>query len=545
MRLSSTVRDLLFALLAAAVITLVFIAKPPLQGAHWDAPIYLQRGKIAADTALLDSYRQHAGKIAAALPLYKPGVVDTPYWGFMRLGHTLLLGLVTTAAGASLTGLQVVTGLYTLMFALAVATAALLSVRLLGLFAPHIPAIAVRRAAGLSAGLYVASDIARYLAGNLVAEIPAMLLLTLAALLLVEATRSHTPALAVLSGVAAFALFATKMELVWGYVVFFLLYAVMFVRHARPRAAWRPFAVAAIVALALYSTYAWWFHPLADPRTFLMYARADQARPPNPVAPIKLWLVAGGMLWVGLLLGLWRGRGQPIWWFTLGWLGLVTVPYYDQLLHGGPAQARFFASTMVPLMVGSTLGWAGLLQGRTPTHAGKAARLALLVFIAALIGISHQESYRWLSALPGGWRLQYVKAFLSPPPYERLDYPVDELEATSRFLYGKKSPLVVVLDKDVPEEYSNIIAYFGPRLAPIDTLAPGGDSWGSCGRKVLLPALETVMFCTVPPTDESLKRLQGEAQVLRLQRIGAGASDVPSERSVAVFATKSLVLAPW
>ena len=541
----SNVRDLLIALLAAATIALVFIAKPPLQGAHWDAPIYLQRGKIAAETPLLDSYRKHAGEIAAALPQYKPGVVDTPYWGFMRLGHTLLLGLVTAVTGANLTGLHVSTALYTLMFALTVATAALLAIRLLGLFAPDLPASAVRRGAFLSAGLYVASDIARYLAGNLVAEIPAMLLLTLAALLLVEATRSHRPALAMLSGVAAFGLFATKMELVWGYIVFFLLYAFMFVRHAGPRAAWRPFASAAIVALALYGTYAWWFHPLADPRTFLMYARADQARPPNPVAPIKLWLVAGGLLWIGLLLGLWRGRGQPVWWYTLGWLGLVSLPYYDQLLHGGPAQARFFASTMIPLMVGSTLGWAGLLQNGMPTPAGKATRLALFFVIAALIGISHQDPYRWLSALPGGWRLQHVKAFLSPPPYERLDYPVDELETASRFLYGKKMPVVVVLDKDVPEEYSNIIAYFGPRLAPVDTLAPGGDSWGNCGRKVLLPALETVMFCTVPPTLESFQRLQGKAQVLRMQRIGAATSGASSDQSTAIFVTKSLALVPW
>ena len=39
-------------------------------------------------------------------------------------------------------------------------------------------------------------------------------------------------------------------------------------------------------------------------------------------------------------------------------------------------------------------------------------------------------------------------------------------------------PLVVVLDKDVPEEYSNVIAYFGPRLAPIDTLDTNSHSWG-------------------------------------------------------------------
>lgn len=52
MQLSRTARDLLLALLAVVSIALVFIAKPPLQCAHWDAPIYLQCGKIADETML-------------------------------------------------------------------------------------------------------------------------------------------------------------------------------------------------------------------------------------------------------------------------------------------------------------------------------------------------------------------------------------------------------------------------------------------------------------------------------------------------------------
>jgi len=50
--------------------------------------------------------------------------------------------------------------------------------------------------------------------------------------------------------------------------------------------------------LTLYGTYAWWFYPLADPRQFLTFALAGQAPQPNPVAPIKLWFVAGGLLWI-------------------------------------------------------------------------------------------------------------------------------------------------------------------------------------------------------------------------------------------------------
>lgn len=38
-------------------------AKPPLQGVHWDSPIYLYQSKRFAETPLLDSYRQHAKEI--------------------------------------------------------------------------------------------------------------------------------------------------------------------------------------------------------------------------------------------------------------------------------------------------------------------------------------------------------------------------------------------------------------------------------------------------------------------------------------------------
>ena len=114
--------------------------------------------------------------------------------------------------------------------------------------------------------------------------------------------------------------------------------------------------------------------PLADPRQFLTFALADQARPPNPVAPIKLWFVAGGLLWVGLLLSLRRAFAQPAWWFAFVWLIMLTAPYYHQLLNGGPAQARFFAVIMAPLMVGSTLGWTSLIHRSAPTGSGTAAR---------------------------------------------------------------------------------------------------------------------------------------------------------------------------
>lgn len=535
----------LLILLAVLTVTIAFMSKGQLQDVHWDAPIYLLRGKVAAETPLLHSYQSHAKEIADALPQYKPGVVDTPYWGFMRLGNTLLLGAVTAFAGESLTSLKIASGLYTLLLACSLVCGALLAMRIMETLGSDIPKTAVLQGAVLSAILYLASDIYRYLSGNLVGEIPAMFLLTVGALSLVEAIRSRRIHLGILSGVMGFALYVVKMELVWVYVSFALLYAAILFSYAPTKMYWPAFIISGLVALCFYGIYAWWFSPLADPRLFLTYAFADHEQPINPVAPIKLWFVAGGLLWVGFLLGLRYRIRHPVLWLSVAWLLVITLPHYDAILNGRSAQVRWFALIMPPLLLGSTLGWAALLERIAANKTHKIMFSALLVCTLTLIGLSHAEPYQWLSHLPGGWRLQYVKAYLSPPPYERLSYPVAELAEMSRFLYEDREPTVVVLEKGVPEEYSNIIAYFGPRLPQVDQFDNDSKSLGECGRKKLLPDLEPAMFCIAPPSDENIQKLAGRVRILQLRRIENRGSPQNSLQDQAVFKTKSLALLPW
>ena len=57
---------LLLAALAALAISAVFALKGPFQDSHWDAPIYLMRGKHVAQTPLLQSFSTHAKDIAEA-----------------------------------------------------------------------------------------------------------------------------------------------------------------------------------------------------------------------------------------------------------------------------------------------------------------------------------------------------------------------------------------------------------------------------------------------------------------------------------------------
>jgi len=535
----------LLILLAVITITMVFVNKGPLQDVHWDAPIYLLRGKVAAETPLFHSYRTHSKEIADALPQYKPGVVDTPYWGFMRLGNTLLLGAVTAFMGANLASLQIASGIYALLLACSLVCGTLLAVRIMETLGNDIPKKAVLQGAVFSAVLYLVSDVYRYLSGNLVGEIPAMFLLTASALALVKASNSRMISLAILSGALGFALYVVKMELVWVYISFALLYATLLYRHASIKMYWPAFVTAGFMALFCYGLYAWWFSPLADPRLFLTYAFADHEQPINPVAPIKLWIVAGGLLWIGFLLGFRYRLRHPALWLSVAWLVLITLPHYDALIHGRSAQVRFFALIMPPLLLGSTLGWASLFERVAANRTRLWAIPALLAVTLVLIGLSQAETYQKISRLPGGWRLQHVKAYLSPPPYERLSYPVEELAKMSRFLYQDQEPTIVVLEKGIPEEYGNIIGYFGPRLPNVDQFDPTNRSLGECGRKNLLPEIEPVMFCTVPPSTDTLHSLSGKARVVVMKRSGGPNGANNPRQDWALFKAAGLMVFPW
>lgn len=373
-----------------------------------------------------------------------------------------------------------------------------------------------------------------------------MLLLTASALALVEAAGSRRISLAILSGSLGFALYVVKMELVWVYVSFALLFAAMLFRQSPTKVYLPVFLAAGFAALLLYGIYAWWFFPLADPRLFLVYAFADHDQPINPVAPIKLWIVAGGLLWVGFLLALRYRPRHPIFWLSVIWLAAVTLPHYDAILHGRSAQVRFFSLIMPPLLLASTLGWAALLEQNAANRPRRWTIYALLTTVLALITLSQAAPYQMLKQLPGGWRLQFAKAYLSPPPYERLSYPVEELADISHFLYQERKPTVVVLEEGIPEEYANIIGYFGPALPRVDQFDPNSRTLGKCGRTDLRPDVTPIMFCTVPPSAEAL--LSGTAdgvRILEMKRLESSGSGNNARQHGVLFKTQQLILLPW
>jgi hypothetical protein len=539
-------------------IALLYAIKGPMQDSHWDAPIYLERGRDLVSTRALGDYARHAGVIAERLPAFRVEPdADTPYWGFMRLGHSLILAAATARAGAGMKGIRAAFLLYEVGWVLAIVLTGVLAQALLRLLAPRLPVPTLALGTVVAMGLALASDSARYMSGNLVAEVPALLFFALACYLLLLAQRYRSIALAVASGAAGFALYVVKMEAVWGYIVFLPLLAwalhsdrelgKSFISQGGERPGYSPqhglwwsgLVWSSLTALALYLLYSWYFWPLTDPRLFLIFAAAHERQAANAVAPIKLWVAAGGLLWLGLIAGMLHGRDKRVLGFALAWLFLLTLPYLGGLLSGRPAQVRMYMLILLPLMVAAAYGAASFLATLNQGRSGRAAAVPWLAATLFLGLVSHSESYRWLRDLPGGWRLQYTKSFVSPPPYERIDYPLDQLATISEALYGQHARGVLILDKQVPEEYLNLIAYMGPapRRSNVALYAlPSAENLGRCGRRDIRFDRANVFFCLDLPENPHRLKEQG-ILVLRLER-----ASHPSRRAQVLAGTAGLTL---
>jgi hypothetical protein len=538
----SKLRVPLLAVLAVLAISAVWVSKGPLQDVHWDAPIYLARGKMAADTPYLRNLAAHAREIADSLSRYQLGE-DTEYWDFMRLGNTMLLALVISVAGAGMPGIYAAFWLYTGLLAAALVFGVLLSRKIIDVLDGQLPQRATAKGAVLSGLLYAASDVYRHLSGNLVSEIPAMFLLTTSAYALVMASSSRRVSLAVLSGLLGFLLYVVKMEAVWAYASFAVLYVTILWRKAPEKLWWPAFLTSALIAGLLFGLYSWCFWPLTDPRLLVVFTGVvNSGQAPSDIATIKLCVVAGGLLCVGFCLALRYRIGHPAMWLALGWLAMISLPYADTILHNRSAEVRMFALIMPPLLLGSTLGWASLMLRPTAIRASTLVLASLFVCVVALIAVSQAESYEWLRQLPGAWRLQYVKAYLSPRRYERISYPVGDLAKISQYVYGNRQPVVLVLAGG-REEYFNVIGYFAPSL---NASANGvGAPSGECGARTLNPNIDKVMFCILPPTADTVARLTGNVRFLQLIKIDDAAAFEKLSRDKVVFKTPSVALLVW
>lgn len=503
------------ALVAIVLITTLFYAKGPLQDVHWDSPIYLSRGKTYADSPLLREYIAQANDIAKKVKHYKVDQGEMPYWGFTRLGNIVLLGILNTLVGPSLTTVRVAFLLYTVFAAGTLVLAVLVAYRVTESFDADLSKGAVITGALLSGVLYLASDVYRYMSGSLVADVPAAFLVAASILSLVQAVNARSVTLATLSGVLGFLVYAVKMDTAWVYVSFCCAYGGALIVTKNPRMWWPAFFAAAVASLACYAVYAWQFWPLADLRLFLIWINAQETLPPNPSWPIKAFVAAGGLLWIGLFLAVRYKYKEAVLWVALSWLVLFLLPYLQTIYLGRHAEVRYFVPVMLPLLLGSTIGWASLVDraGAKQLHAGLVALLGATVITLGLL--SQAESYGWLRQLPGGWRLQYAKEWLSPPNYERLSYPVEELDEISRYVYGRKERTMIVTEESKLEEYLSIVEYLEPPAAM------GGDQ--DTHRHALnegVPAMTSgsgrVTFALLPGSSDLAPLRARGASILRL-----------------------------
>lgn len=347
-----------------------------------------------------------------------------------------------------------------------------------------------------SALCYIGSGIYLNLTGNLVSEIPALFFLLLGAILLVKALQHNSAGLGLLSGAVAFITYTMKMEAIWSYIAFAcaLCFTVYHWRIARIKPILGAFSVAAL----FYSIYAWLFHPLADPRLFIRFADSiPHAIREQPVSASQLIAVAGGALWFGAIAALTRPARNPF--VILGWLWLLLslLPAAFFLFGHGASQARMFALLMPILLLMSALGWERVMQmaaRRQTLHA--VPLVALIIACLGAVLISQPQTYERLRSLPGMWRLQYVRNFLSPPLYETVSYSFNELASLSKEIYKKANHVLVIVDDRIGQEDLNLIRYFGPVYPHRADLATAADPTNFVACHEISPQdYEPVSFC--------------------------------------------------
>lgn len=449
----------------SAYITLILLVlavaiaanKEPLEGMHWDVPIYLNQAKLFAESAYLDNYTHQAAKIAASV---KEHVGDEyfshAFWHFIRLGHIVILGSIVVIFGNSLAAIIAATWLYV---GLLIGGLGFCFGNVLVLVKDNEYKRCYHLGAVISVMLFLLSDIYRYLAGNLVSEVLAIFLLAGAVFALLQAIKTDRLSLAVLSGLLAFLSYAVRMESIWTWLAFILAYLSTSGGGSCPRIPWQALLTASLTAGLAYGTYAICFYPLTNPVYFLQFvAGLSISQHHNGVPAYQLLFVVGGMLWLGAGLSFWWiGRSGFV---RLGgaWLLLVTLPWLPQILLGGPTQTRMMSSLILPLFLLSSAGW-GLLLAR----ADKLALTATSTVALAMALLSQPLVNNAFQHFPGGWRVQYAHPFLFAPKYERIDYPAADVEALSPIIYHPAQTTVLVVPKsEYSYVYLSLFHFFAP-----------------------------------------------------------------------------------
>ena len=495
-------------------VLLVALSRVPLGDVHWDAPIYLYQAKRFAETQHLADIARNAEHIAAQVAGAWPAdeSYSEAFWRSSRLGHIALLGVVVGAFGSTLAAIGIATWLFALALPLGLfawCRVALLASRLIE------PGSVAMTGLGLSALLYVLSDVYAYLSGNLVSELMSLGLSGAALWALLASMRGGGFALAVLSGLLAFAGYTMRVESVWTWLAFMFAYLPYAASGQARTHTLQRFMLAGAAALLCYLVYAFAFHPLADPRHYLEVAASLSQRARGGVHAVNLVFVVGGLLWVGALLALRWIAVSPVVRFGGLWFLVAGLPSWWVIAAGSEVQARMLVGLMPPLLLLSAAGWTFVLHHPRP----RVLRAALAIGVL-LVLVSRPVVYDWLVAQPGVWRIQRLGAALFVPRYERIDYAPREMAAISEQVFGRDSlPTILISAPGVTQEHLNLVRFFGPAYPASARLALAGDPTnpGRCEAKSDA-AYEPVLFCSGFDDEAALRAALVQRRVLHLRR---------------------------
>ena len=545
---------LLLILSLVLVVLAVNNIKHPMTEVHWDTPIYAYHGKRFAETNYLSSFVQHSQEIAEQVrasskkhrwPEYE-GFPES-YWHFIRLGNIVFLGLIYKAFGSSEEGLRISSIIYNVLFALAVLVAARASYSVNRLMEPEIPKTVILNGLFFSLIAYVMSDVYAYLGNNLVSEIPCIFFLALSVLLLSEGIFNHSFWRSILSGVFAFIAYFIRMDSIWIYLSF-LLVLIFYFKHDNCKYVWWPGLLASgASALFLYSIYAWYFFPLANPLLFLEFSSIFN---PKGTWALNRLVVAGGALWVGAFVGILLIRRSLSVQLAMVWMLLIILPWVPRLLWGSwGVQTRHFSVILLPLLLVSSRAWAGFLIHEYPRH--RIFRTIVIFLTFGFIMVSQSGIYKRLLDFPGAWRLQLLRPYVSIPGREKTDYGLNELQQISNVIVKQKIPIVVVRSTSEEvwpspplAEALSLLRYFGTPYSPNADLSLVADPKNSirCDEAVQDLRSEPVVFCV--EYSESLKRrlLEEGISVLYLYRSGELQNASLATPENRLLATKSFLL---
>ena len=428
---------------------------------HWDVPIYLYQAKRFAETYYLMNYIRHADEIAAQINGHWPASegYSESYWRFGRLGHIAILGTIVGFLGSSYQAIVTVTWLYNFLLVGGLTLIFLSSVQIGSRAEPKYRWFV---GAAVSMMLFLLSDIYRYLAGDLVSEVPAMLFVGASVFSLLRVFETKRLIFAVMSGLFAFLGYTMRMEGIWPWLTFIIAYLATRGAGIHPSMPGKPILIAGLTAIGCYTVYAIVFSPLAYPWHGLAFIKSMKGGY-NGVPGYKLIFAAGGLLWIGALSSLvWLKQSSVL---RLGWLWLVAcaLPAIPTLFFGAHSETRMLTMLIPPIFLLSAGGWAMLLR-KGLWHPKPVAMIGL---VFCLIFVSEPNFYIWLRNLPGGWRLQNIRAFLVVPNYERLNYLPQEMLALSNIVYTSSRPTVLICTQEIKLEYRNMIRFFGTSY-PID-----------------------------------------------------------------------------